>query len=142
MKVTTELKNIIKSEFDKKRKELYTIAENKRIQEYNALCEEIKNSSEYQNLKEAAAQFINHFDYVAKSKNNGKKYYVKSFVETLADMSPDDFIGSCTYTGDIPEYSEGIDELARQQNALLVKLTYEKDLDGIKEILSEFGITL
>jgi hypothetical protein len=40
------------------------------------------------------------------------------------------------------ENDEELVKLEREQNALLVKLTYEKDMDRIQELLSAYGIEI
>lgn len=142
MKVTTELKNIIKSNFAKRKDQCLKEEVARQEQEYKTVCKTIEDSDEYRKLLEAIDNFNKRFGERELNFKVERSYYVKSVFQEMCNLKPENFIGKPYRRCDSPEYKAQIEELENQQNALLVKLTYEKDLDKIKETLLNYGITL
>lgn len=143
MKVTTELKNIVKNAFSEKA----TAYRKRKCEEYHReyvdALKWIESSSEYKEYVEAfnrLREMLEHDVAVRKEKydNNSPSPYIYRTV--FKALAPRDIICESTH-----RYFENDEELAKfekEQNALLVKLTYEKDMDRIQALLAEYGIEI
>lgn len=150
MKVTTELKNLIKRSFDEKRESVRR--ENKEIANklFKEKEKEVISSKEYKNYVKAAQALYERFkdDY----ENQGNTYDGKTFYNLkfslIKDIKPSSIIASnidyyCRYNDEVSKnIKRGIDLLDLAQESLMIKLTYEKDMDTIKTMLSEYGIVI
>lgn len=149
MKVTTELKNLIKRSFDEKRAIVKREAENIARKEYENVLEEVSNSKEFKDYVNAANAFYERFKNLS-AKSYGEEcepYYVYNLSD-LKNIEPKhivrDNVGSyARYNNSImEEVRSKVEELDLAQESLLIKLTYEKDLDKIREMLAEYDITI
>ena len=150
MRVTTELKNLIKRNFDEKKKIVRIEAENAARAEYEALVNEFANSEEFKNYVDAEKAMFAKLDSIKEtygtSTVNERKPW--GFYPYRSEQDPKHLIrdevrnyvyGNSSISNDI---NRKIDELNLAQESLLIKLTYEKDLDKVKALLAEFDITL
>ena len=149
MKVTTELKNLIKDEFSKKRSIIEQDAREFQKEKYNEAINEIESDKSFKVLKEAANQLYEK--YGTRFVNDRKTYettendfcYITSTMNTLQDLK-----GSCLFANNsysynkLNLYGDKIKELNKQEQSLLIKLTYEKDIDVIKSMLQEYDINV
>ena len=145
MKVTTELKNIVKTAFDNKLAEYRKTKLESNRREYEDAVEWIENTPEYKEFIVAFDRLYRMLEPDINAKNkkvdgvftSGYYYqndlHIKPFARNIIKESPN---------WRIFENDEGLKRIEREQNALLVKLTYEKDMDRIQELLSSYGIEL
>ena len=150
MKVTTELKNLIKTEFANKRKAIETEINLKRKENYKAELEKMRYDKTFNEIKklfkklyeEWSLNYLKEKDRYDKTTSKDVVYLRKKFKE-LADMQPEELLGDNHWQLD--ELGEGLDkinELKKQEQSLLIKLTYEKDLKVIKCMLAEYDINI
>ena len=150
MKVTTELKNLIKTEFANKRKAIETEIELKRKEGYKAELEKMKYDKTFNEIKRLFAKLYEEWrvEYLEEedrySKTTAQDYaYLRSEFKRLGDMEPEYLLGNNEWCLDnIDEGATKIAELKKQEQSLLIKLTYEKDLDVIKQMLAEYDINI
>lgn len=150
MKVTTELKNLIKRSFDEKRKKVKVEAENNARKEYEDLLSVFGKSKEFKDYAKAANNLYNAF--ADKSKNNYgsdcKPWYFASMFKNLNGVKPDDMLGDNVSTfsrcndGIIKEVRNKVNKLDLAQESLMIKLTYEKDIETVRAMLAEYDITI
>ena len=149
MKVTTELKNLIKRRFDEKRAIVQKEAENVARKEYESVLAEVANSKEFDVYIKAANAFYERFKNL-NSNSYGEKcepYYVYHLGD-LKDIKPENIVHEnvksyVRYNNELmAEVRAKVEELDLAQEALMIKLTYEKDLDKIREMLAEYDITI
>ena len=149
MKVTTELKNLIRRSFDEKRAIVQKDAENVARKEYESVLAEVANSKEFDAYIKAANAFYEKFKDL-NSNSYGEKcepYYVYHLSD-LKDIKPENVVHEnvksyVRYNNELmAEVRSKIEELDLAQEALMIKLTYEKDLDKIREMLAEYDITI
>ena len=149
MKVTTELKNLIRRSFDEKRAVVQKEAEDFARKEYENVLEEVANSKEFDAYIKAANAFYERFKDL-NSNSYGEKcepYYVYHLGD-LKDIKPERIV--CDNVKSYVRYNNNlmaevrakVEELDLAQEALMIKLTYEKDLDKIREMLAEYDITI
>ena len=150
MKVTTELKNLIKRSFDEKRakvtRELKAVATDM----YEEKRKEVANSKEFKAYVKACKALYERFEEEYKSQGNyydGKTPF-RLYLENMGDVKVEDIIKSnadyySKYNKDIQtNVSEEIKTLDLAQESLMIKLTYEKDLDTVRAMLAEYDITI
>lgn len=156
MKVTTELKKLIKRSFDEKRIEIRKEAQEKAEKTYQGIIEEITSSAEFEALYTASQNFYNKFKYLKDEvfssggsySMNCKTYYTASTFDDLENINPRKLIVDNTFSYlrnnhmQNKETNKLITELDRQQESLMIKLTYERNLDVIKELLAEYDIEI
>jgi hypothetical protein len=149
MKVTTELKNLIKRSFDEKRAIVQKDAENVARKEYEEVLTEVANSKEFDAYIKAANAFYERFKGL-NSNSYGDKcepYYVYHLGD-LKDIKPEHIVHEnvksyVRYNNELmAEVRAKVEELDLAQEALMIKLTYEKDLDKIREMLAEYDIKI
>lgn len=149
MRVTTELKNLIKRSFDEKRAIVRREAESIARKKYENVFSEVNNSKEFQDYVKAANALYERFKDLSK-KSYGEEcepYYVYNFSD-LNDIKPERIVHDnvstyVRYNKDImAEEREKITKLDLEQESLMIKLTYEKDLDKIREMLAEYDIKI
>lgn len=148
MKVTTELKNLIKDEFQRKISNFTKEYEQNRIKQYKDFLREIESDEDYIQFKKYAQIFYEK--YKDRLSDGGKyamssdiAYYTNSF-RNLRNIKSFELFGDNTksYAREDKMYELGLAELRKQEQALLIKLTYEKSLDNVRELLSEYGIEI
>lgn len=150
MKVTTELKNLIKSEFAKKRKDVETEIKLKREEGYKTELEKMRYNETFNEIKKLFAKLYDEWsvNYLKEEDRYNKTtindvVYLRNEFKKLADMQPGQLLGDNHWCLDeLKEGSDKIDELKKQEQSLLIKLTYEKDLDVIKQMLAEYDINI
>ena len=143
MKVTTELKNLIKDEFEERRKKLkakHKEEVEKRINDINVGCRNDARYIQAINLLEQLADecrkkiqnndFLNRGSWLEMIDNREYKSWVCenfSYNKTRQDQL---------------DLGNEILALIKQEQSLLIKLTYEKDLEVIKNMLMEYNINI
>ena len=152
MKVTTELKNLIKNEFETRRKRVIQEYEKYRKQKYQDALNEIGSDELFIQLKETANKLCDKYlgRYVTQRKRAAKTTvkdvcYITDTFEKLIDLSPEKLYGDNTYFYNIcndNDREEKIKELNKQEQSLLIKLTYEKDIEVVKEMLKSYNIEI
>lgn len=137
MKVTTELKNLIKRKF--KEKENAYVEEQKKLMEEsrNKRIKEIEESKEYKYYVDATnrlVKFISDLEnkYPYKDRFDNGFYYTLSY---LGVKDAKDFVYNTTYGVDVSTITE-------QMEKVLIRLTYEKDFEKVVELLAEYGIEI
>ena len=143
MKVTSELKKYIKRSFDEKKEKTRQEIKQKADDAYDAKLKEMEESDEFKALKEAYHVFKDKFyDEKYDSKTSKESWYLRFFDE-YEEASY--FIRKSYNFYDSEQTKEihlACDELDKQCEKVLIKLTYEKDLDAVKELLAEYDIYL
>lgn len=137
MKVTTELKNLIKRKF--KEKENVYVEEQKQIMEEtrNKRIKEIEDSKEYKDYVDATKKlqtFVNELEhkYPYKERFENGFYYT---TDSLCVKDARNFTYNTTYSVDVSPITE-------QMERVLIRLTYEKDFDKVVELLKEYDIEI
>lgn len=150
MKVTTELKNLIKRNFDEKRatvtRELKEVANDL----YESKKKEVENSKEFKAYVKACKELYERFkeDYDAQGYRYDGKTPYRLHLDNMNDVEVVDIIKDnidcyAKYNEDITtNINKEVKALDLAQEALMIKLTYEKDLDKIREMLAEYDITI
>ena len=150
MKVTTELKNLIRRSFDEKRanvsNEIKSVAKDLFEEKRN----EVISSNEFKAYVKACKALYERFEEDYKSEGNyysgNTAYRLK--IEGFNDIKPEDIISDNSsyyskYNTDIQnELGSKVKELDLAQESLMIKLTYEKDLDTVREMLAEYDIVI
>ena len=150
MKVTTELKNLIRRSFDEKRanvsNEIKSVAKDLFEEKRN----EVIASKEFKTYVKACKVLYERFEEDYKSEGNyysgNTAYRLK--IEGFNDIKPEDIISDNSsyyskYNVDIQnELGSKVKELDLAQESLMIKLTYEKDLDTVREMLAEYDIVI
>lgn len=150
MKVTTELKNLIKDEFSKKREKIKQDALDFQKTKYQEAVLDIENNKAFRTLKDAANKLYE--EYSGKYITENKKYnsstendicFVTSMLSNLKKLTGKMLFGDNYYNyNKLDTYQDKITELNKQEQSLLIKLTYEKDIDVIKSMLAEYDISI
>lgn len=150
MKVTTELKNLIKNEFANKVAKVKAEIKLNRESAYKAELEKLRYNETFNEIKSLMAKLYD--EYAEKYIEDGKRWdkstskdiaYITSKFKNFKDLNPSDLLGDNSYCLKHLEEGQGkIAELKKQEQSLLIKLTYEKDLDVIKQMLAEYDINI
>lgn len=150
MKVTTELKNLIKNEFANKVAKLKAEIKLNRESAYKAELEKLRYNETFNEIKSLIAKLYD--EYAGKYIEDGKRWdkstskdiaYITSKFKDFKDLKPSDLLGDNSYYLErLEEGQDKIAELKKQEQSLLIKLTYEKDLDVIKKMLAEYDINI
>lgn len=150
MKVTTELKNLIKAEFTKKRNDVETEIKLKQQENYRAELEKMRYNKTFNEIKKLFAKLYD--DYAVEYIKEGETYskttsqdfvYLSNEFERFSDMKPEHLLGNNRWALDrLESGADKINELKKQEQSLLIKLTYEKDLEVIKQMLAEYDINI
>lgn len=145
MKVTTELKRLIHTQFEKERdaarKEVDELAKDR----FDSFCAEVEASPEWRDFAAARQRMYEKYnDRIVKSY---KDYPVSkgtpvalSSIENLKTSRVRDFFGMCSWGSVL--YPEGFKYTQQAEDSLLVRLTYEKDLERIQALLREYDLEL
>lgn len=150
MKVTTELKNLIKRSFSEKKMLVQREAEKEANAEYEAVFNDVANSEEFKNYVKAAnalydkVKDLNPTSYGAKC----RPYHTAYRIGELKDVKPESII--CNNVSTFVKYNDKImedvnnkiREIDLAQESLMIKLTYEKDLETVRAMLAEYGINI
>ena len=91
-------------------------------------------------------------EYAGKYIEDGKRWdkttskdiaYITSKFKEFKNLKPSDLLGNNSYCLEqLEEGQDKIAELKKQEQSLLIKLTYEKDLDVVKQMLAEYDINI
>lgn len=150
MKVTTELKSLIKRSFGEKKILVQKEAEKEAREEYEAVFNDVANSEEFAAYVKAANALYERVKSLSTNSYGAKcrPYYASYRTEDLKDIKPEHIIRDnvssfVKYNDKIMGEVEGkIRELDLAQESLMIKLTYEKDLDKVRAMLAEYDITI
>ena len=146
MKVTTELKNLIKRNFDEKRSKVKQKVIDLSKKEYEEMKKEFENSVEYKNFVSASNALFKAFESQAvyPYSENKKPYYFTTHFKELAKNKVEDFISEDYYFSNKNQekWKDEINKLDLEQESLMIKLTYERDLDKIRALLAEYDISI
>lgn len=149
MKVTTELKNLIKRSFDEKKHRIIDMSEESANKGYEEKLREVSASKEFKALAKAANAFCEKFedDKSERYSSDGYPWYLKNF-DFLQNIK-----AKCIYCNNVSSYSrynediqynteQKIKELEIARESLLIKLTYEKDIETIRSMLADYDIAI
>lgn len=151
MKVTTELKNLIRRSFDEKRAKVKAEANEKARTEYESFLKEFAKSKEFKAYLKAAQNLYNAFEDKIAKNNYGDDcmpWYFTSTFEELNEVEPDDMLRDNVsaygrHNDDtMKEVRDKVKELDLAQESLMIKLTYEKDIETVRAMLAEYDITI
>lgn len=150
MKVTTELKNLIKRSFDEKRVKVTNELKSVATDLYEEKKREVANSKEFEAYVNACNALYERFKEEYESQGNyySGKVPFRFYLENMNNKKIEDIIKSsvdyyCKYNEEIQtNISKEIKALDLAQESLMIKLTYEKDLDTIRAMLAEYDITI
>ena len=150
MKVTTELKNLIKTEFANKRAKVKAEIKLNRETVYKAELEKLNYNETFNEIKSLMTKLYD--EYAGKYIEGGKRWdnttskdiaYITSKFKEFRNLKPSDLLGDNSYyLEQLEEGQDKIAELKKQEQSLLIKLTYEKDLEVIKQMLAEYDINI
>lgn len=137
MKVTTELKNLIKRQFEDKK----NIAEKEYREQgkikYQEELESFKQTDVYKNYIASVNELKKYLETCSTKYDcySDYPYYYNDnvYFKYSDDMLKAQYNYSCCNL---------LNELDRKRDSLLIKLTYEKDFDKVQELLKEYGIEL
>lgn len=151
MKVTTELKNLIRRSFDEKRANVSNEIKSVAKDLFETKRNEVISSKEFKAYVKACKALYERFeeDY----KLQGDYYYsgntaYKFKIDGFDDVKVEDIItdNSSYYSKCNNEIQDKlgkqINELDLAQEFLMIKLTYEKDLDTVRAMLAEYDIVI
>ena len=150
MKVTTELKNLIRRSFDENRAKVLREAEESAEQEYIKILNEVGKSKEFKAYTKAANTFYEKFKELQCGAygDNCKPYYTGSSFDNIKEVTPEHFIQKnvrtyVKYNNDVMNsVHEKVKELDLAQESLMIKLTYEKDIETVRSMLAEYDIVI
>ena len=148
MKVTTELKKIIERSFDEQKRQKYAELDAKIEKIITDKREEMESTQEYKNYVKAANALYNKYEKeIKKDLKERSKYqrpYYLGYMKDIENIDSNYFVhdNKDSYDRRDKERSKIYDDIEMQRESLLVRLTYEKDLDKIRNLLSQYGIVL
>lgn len=145
MKVTTELKNIVKAAFKKKETEYRKWKLEKVHVEYESAVAWLENTTEYKDYVAALNRLVEMLkpDYEVRNVRVDGMYPTSYYYQFDFNKK----VSGKTFISESPswrlfENDEELRKLEQEQNALLVKLTYEKDMERIQDLLASYGIEI
>lgn len=150
LKVTTELKNLIKRNFDEKRAKVENEINSVAKGLFEEKKREVSTSKEFKAYVKACRALYERFeeDYKAQGDYYSGKTAYNMKIGNLVDVKVEDIILDnircySKYNDDIrTNASKEIKALDLAQESLMIKLTYEKDLNTIKAMLAEYDIVI
>lgn len=138
LKVSTELKNVIKRSFEEKKKTLRKDMERQNEESYQKKLKELEDSKEFKAYVKAYKALEEKFyDEKFNIHNSEESWYV-SFHEPHSDS----FIEKKYWSKRDSLIEKEMTKLEQEKETLLIKLTYEKDFEEIKKMLAEYEIYL
>lgn len=150
MKVIAELKNLIKRSFDEKREKIKREIELAANNLYEEKRNEVISSKEFKAYVKACKALYERFEEDYKSEGSyysgDTAYRLK--IQGFDDIKPESIISDNSsyyvkYNSDIQNgLGDKVKELDLAQESLMIKLTYEKDLDTVREMLAEYDIVI
>lgn len=145
MKVTTELKRLIHTQFEKERdavhKEMVELTKDR----FDSFCAEVEASPEWKAFADSRLRLYEKYkDRIVKSPtdypvSNGTPVAGNS-IENLKTSRVRDFFYMWSRGSVL--YPEGFKYTQQAEDSLLVRLTYEKDLERIQALLREYDLEL
>lgn len=150
MKVTTELKNLIKRSFDEKRAKVTRELKATATDLYEEKKKEVANSKEFKAYVKACRALYERFEEDYKAQGNrydGKMPFIL-YLDNKNDVKIENVIGNnadyyAKYNESIQtNVNKEVKALDLAQESLMIKLTYEKDLDTVRAMLAEYDITI
>ena len=147
MKVSTELKSIIVGEFSKRKKAIEKKYEDVVREAYKKRLTELEESKEFIEFMRATRALCDSLkDDCEKHPDlytNETPYAYGDLFYKLMKLESKQIIRSNEYRctkSDV--YFDELHENERQRDTLLIKLTYEKNMEDITKLLAEYGIEL
>lgn len=145
MKVSTELKNLIKGEFENKREELSQKYIQLRKAEYNNTAKFIEEDEDFKELVNLAKKFHDKYkDSIPNTDGyrNSSTFYSAGTFKALADLKTNNIITfNSSYSYD-ENYKDDLKTLNKNEQTLLLTLQYQKDLDSVVDLLASYDIKL
>lgn len=147
MKITKELKSVIERQIQRKRSDERKIMMDARDAQAEAVNKILAESEEFAALKAAAEAWEARVqkEIEANEGTIGRRSYPsynrrnrKGSVWNLAEELENSDIMDAVYA----LYETETDKYERMSDAILLKLSYEKDFEKAQEILAEYGIEL
>lgn len=151
MKITTELKNLIKRSFDEKRVEVKRQAKENAILDYEKFLNEFEKSKEFKAYAKAAQNLYDAFKEQMVPNNYASNCKAWSFNTSFTNLNKIEAATLCWDNTDVyVRHNETIAENVREkinaidlaQESLMIKLTYEKDIETIRTMLAEYNIII
>lgn len=151
MKVTTELKNLIRRSFAEKRASVERSTKQEVETQYDSVIASITDSDEFKNLAASASVFYDKYkDMICSTYGENMQPWYASDRFTQLSKLIETSTATYFFPSNCSAYSmrcnRALDaqlrELNLQEEALLIKLTYEKDLDIVRAMLAEYDITI
>lgn len=151
MKVSTELKRVINRSFDEKKELIEKEAKSEINKEYENIVSKFRESKEFKAYVKTAKELQKLLNELSDIYSRDKVYTDESpllyVLNSQLKLNPEDFFNlNSGYTFRnkeyVTRYGSKINELEMERESLLIKLTYEKDFDKIKELLAEYGINI
>lgn len=144
MKVTTELKHIVNDAFDKKATEWRKKKCEEYHREYEKAVEWIRESDEYKKYVEATTNLGSLLDddykrHKESYDNRSPQAYI--YRTLVRPLNVSDIIAESPYRYGF-DHAPELERIETEKNTLLVKLTYEKDMERIQSLLATYGIKL
>ena len=148
MKVTTELKNLIKRSFDEKRTKVTNEFKAVANEMYEQKRKEVEDSKEFKDYLNACKALYERFEEDCKSQGNrydGNKPFHLCLnkdikIENIVNCNVDSYV--YYNKNNKTNLNNEKQKLDLAQESLMIKLTYEKDLNTIREMLAEYDITI
>lgn len=145
MKVTTELKRLIHTQFEKKRETVKSELAEQMGERFDAFCAEVEASPEWKAF--AAARLGLYEKYKSYLLRNTSKDYppqgtpvAGSNIDGMKISRVRDYF--YMWSRGRVEYPEDFKYTQQVEDSLLVRLTYEKDLERIQALLREYDLEL
>lgn len=149
MKVTTELKNFIKREFANKKELVKKEYKEKGKKDYEEELANLEKTKEFQNYKKAKEELFKYIELKIGEfggyRNSTNGFYYSNFYSS--DVEPNEYVKINSYydyvkSNSYSDCESEVEKIDRDMEMVLIKLTYEKDFDNVKKLLSEYGIEL
>lgn len=147
MKVSTEMKAVIRAVFDAKKAALEDAAREADDAMLTRANQMFLDSPEIKAVIEASQNFEKVINQI--SEQLGTEFCLRSDFSNLRNVLTNatrvnngvvHYGRGASYPGNkLLDQRNGLDD---QMNRLLVKLTYEKGLDNVRDLLAEYGITI
>ena len=135
----------MKCAFDKKKAEYKKAKLESNHREYETALEWLESTPEHQDYMTARNRLLEMLkpDYEVRNARVDGNYTTPYYYQFDFNkkVSAKNFIGEAP-TWRIFENDDELKKFEREQNTLLVKLTYEKDMERIQELLSSYGIEI
>lgn len=151
MKITTELKNLIKRSFDEKRAEIRKLSAKEAQIAYEKMVINFEKSKEFKAYAKAANNLYEAFEEFKTQNSYGNDCNPWNLNRDFCSLrnatakifvSDNVFVYSRYNKNIMKAIRDKINELDLAQESLLIKLTYEKDIENIRNTLAEYNIVI